>query len=476
MGKASGRGLRIISVVIGNRLRNCTLTFIFAHEDIHQHHRPMNDRAHPILRDAFERFAIACRENPTDRGYFNFAEPQFRRLTEEVSLTLPAYDRAAAGWDARSQMHIRRIRAGRDLQAFLRHTNAFNSIHSAQFSAVRAAEDFEQEVARELCRMTQRFVLDGFELTSPELAFSRGRFVKLTESTFGDISGYAPTSCDRRIGLHVLELQWRSPNPPWETGVFDDAESPHNRIQRLAHPWIDFMNLWARGKVRIAGVFEWTDSALCPTRHYLDDGEPVWQDNYKHNEEEDVDEWVSESPRRTLIVSDETQFVRFLERLADGFEESGPEAHRADIAMRYFRRVVDNFWTHHIGGDGTSQDPNEDIIVDSMTALETIFLANEKRDKGGLMAARAAAIIEDTDVKRRDVRKRIQSLYKLRSVILHGDLRPSASELKAAAVDAEEFARRCLSAFLLAGGDRQAFLRAATDLSIAAELRRKIAL
>ena len=175
-------------------------------------------------------------------------------------------------------------------------------------------------------------------------------------------------------------------------------------------------------------------------------------------------------------MNDEVKFVSFLERLANGLEASGPEAHRADIAMRYFRRVVDNFWTHHIGGDETNQDPNEDIIVDAMTALETIFLANEKRDKGGLMAARAAAIIEDTDEKRRDVRKRIRGLYRLRSVILHGDARPSASELTDAAVDAEEFARRCLSAFLLAGGDRQAFLQVSTDLSIAAELRRRVAL
>jgi hypothetical protein len=436
----------------------------------------MNDQPPPILRDAFERFAVACRENPTDRGYFNFAEPQFRRLREEVAYALPAYERGAAGWDARSQIHIRRIRAGRDLQAFLRRTDAFASIHSGQFDAARVAADFEQEVARELCHMTQRFVLDGLELRSPELSFRRGRFVKLTESTFPDVAGNPPTSYDRRMGLYVLELQWRSPNPPWETGVFDDVETPQNRIQRLAHPWIGFINLWARGKVRIAGVFEWTDSGLCPTRRYLDVGEPVWQDHFEHNDEEDVDEWTSESPRRTLTVDDEAQFVRFLERLDDGLRGSGAEAHRADIAMRYFRRVVDNFWTHHIGGDGTSQDENEDIIVDAMTALEAILLANEKRDKGGLMAARAAAIIEDTDEKRRDVRKRIERLYKQRSAILHGDTLPSASELRAEAADAEEFARRCLSAFLMAGGDRQAFLRAPTNAAIAADLRRRLAL
>jgi hypothetical protein len=144
--------------------------------------------------------------------------------------------------------------------------------------------------------------------------------------------------------------------------------------------------------------------------------------------------------------------------------------------MRYFRRVVENFWTHHIGDNGASQDHNEDIIVDAMTALETILLANEKRGKGDLMAARAAAIIEETDDKQRNVRKRIKRLYKVRSTILHGDPRPPTTELTEAAVDAEEFSRLCLAAFLLADGDRHAFLRASTDAAIAEGLRRKIML
>lgn len=434
----------------------------------------MVDKAPPILRHAFERFAAACRENPTDRGYFTYAEPQFERLTLDVAFALPAYERAAIGWDTRSQEHVRRVRAARDLQAFLRRSDAFACIHSGQFDATHAATAFECEVAREFCDITQGFVLDGLELTSTELPFRRGRFVKLTESVLSEIAGMArrPYGC---AGLYVLELRWRGPNPPWETGLFDDAESPQSRIQRMAYPWIIFINLWARGKVRIAGVFESTDSGLSSSR-YLEIAEPVWEDHYEHNDERDVDEWASESPRRTLTVSDETRFVRFLERLDDGLRQSGPEAHRADIAMRYFRRVVENFWTHHIGANEVSQDHNEDIIVDAMTTLEAILLANEKRGKGSLMAARAAAIIEETDDKRRNVRKRIEHLYKVRSAILHGDARPPITELTEAAVDAEEFSRRCLAAFLLAGGDRQAFLLASTDVAIAEGLRRRIML
>lgn len=435
----------------------------------------MNDQGPQILRDAFERFTVACRENPTDRDYLTYAEPHFEQLTSEVALALPAYERAAAGWDARSQPIIRKVRAGRNLRGFFGRTGAFAKIQSGQFDAAEAATEFEREVDREYCQLVQRFVLDGLELISPDLPFRRGRFVKLTDSTFSEIAGTAPTPYDRRIGLYVLELQWRSPNPPWDTGMFDDAESTQNRVQRLAHPWIGFINLWARGKVRVAGVFEWSDSGLLSSPHrYLEIGEPVWEDHYEHNDERDVDEWASESPRRTLTVSEETRFVKYLERLDNGLQRAGSEAHRADIAMRYFRRVVENYWTHHLGGDGAGQDHNEDIVVDAITALESILLANEKRDKGGLMAARAAAIIEETGDKRRNVRKRIQRLYRLRSAILHGDARPSTAELTEAAVDAEEFSRRCLAAFLLADGDRQAFLRASTDAAVAEELRRRI--
>jgi hypothetical protein len=144
--------------------------------------------------------------------------------------------------------------------------------------------------------------------------------------------------------------------------------------------------------------------------------------------------------------------------------------------MRYFRRVVENFWTYHIGNKGPSQDHNEDIIVDATTALESLLLASEKRGKGALMAARAAAIIEETDVSRRSLRKRIERLYKVRSTILHGDVRPPDDELTEVAVDAEEFSRRCLAAFLLADGNRDEFLRASTDSVIAERLRRKIIL
>jgi len=430
----------------------------------------------PILRDAFERFAFACRENATDRGYFTYAEPQFEQLRDEVAFALPAYERAAAGWDARSQGHIRRIRAGNNLLGFLERRGAFAKIQAGQFDATQAATDFEQEVAREHCLLIQRFVLDGLELGSPELLFRRGRFVKLTDSTFTSLTGTVPTSYDRRLGLYVLELRWRGPNPPWGTGALEEAESAQNRVQRMAEPWIAFINLWDRGKIRVAGVFEWSDSGLLRSAHrYIEIGEPVWQDNYEHNDERDVDEWASESPRWTITVHDETRFVNFLERLDDGLQRTGTEAHRADIATRYFRRVVENYWIHHLGGEGSSQDPNEDIVVDAMTALEAILLANEKNDKGGLMAARAAAILEEAGDERRRVRKRIQRLYRLRSALLHGDLRPSTAELTEAALDAEEFARRCLAAFLLTGGDRQAVLRASTDAATAEALRRRIA-
>lgn len=435
----------------------------------------MNEAGSPILCQAFERFAAACRDNPSERGYLNYAEPHFERLTRDVALALPAYGRAAEQCDAGFKEWIRIVRAHRDLQTFLERFGHLGRIVSGEFDAPSAAAAFEEEVGREFCKLTQRFVLDGLELTSPELRFRRGRFVRLTESSFCEISGSAPKPYDRRLGFYALELHWRSPNPPWDDG-FDDIESPHTRIHRYAHPWIGFINLWSRGKIRITGMFESTDSGLRSSHRYLETGEPVWEDHYQFNGERDVNEWVSESPRRTVSVSDEPRFVRFLERLDDGLGMCVREAYRADIAMRYYRRVVERFLDHHIGESESNPDHDEDIVVDAMITLEAILLANEKKGKGNLMAARAAAIIEDTDDKQRTVRKRLARLYDLRSRIVHGDARPSRDELASAAVAAEDLSRRCLSALLLSGGDRDGILRASTDPKAAEGLRHKIAL
>ena len=272
-----------------------------------------------------------------------------------------------------------------------------------------------------------------------------------------------------------MELNWKSQNPPWDTGLWEDAESKQDRVQRLSHPWLMFINLWNRGKIKVAGVFEWSDSRLIRSPHrYLDIGEPIWQDHYEYNDDQDKEEWVSETPRRSLIIQDETRFVKFLKRLDDGLQRIGSEAHRADIAMRYFRRVGDNFWAHHIGGDGSNQDHNEDIIVDTVTILESILSANEKRGKGAVLAARAAAVLEAADDGKRRLRKRIERLYKYRSAILHGDTRPSMATLTEAALVAEELARRCIAAFLLTNGDRQAMLRSSTDASVSEAIRQRI--
>jgi hypothetical protein len=78
-----------------------------------------------------------------------------------------------------------------------------------------------------------------------------------------------------------------------------------------------------------------------------------------------------------------------------------------------------------MSGYDVAQDANEDIIVDATTGLEALLLGNEKRGKGALIAARAAAIIEEADDNRRSVKKRIERLCKVRSAILHGDVRPT---------------------------------------------------
>lgn len=432
----------------------------------------------PLLGPAFQRFAEACRADSGDRQHFTSAEPYFQALSHEAADLLPGYERAAAAWNTQSRKHIRRIRATRDLQAFFDRRNTRVQILSERFDANQMAMEFEREVTREHCSFLQRFVLDGLELTSNELKFRRGRFVKLNAALLGGSLEEDLKSYDRRRGLYALELPWRSQqNPPWDTGICDDAESSAERIHRLSHPWVAFINLWEPGKIRAAGVFESSDSQLIRrSDRYLEISEPIWQDHYKYNPEKEVDEWDSESPRRTVRIKDENRFVKFLEALDDGLIKAAARTHRADISMRYVRRVAENFWTHHIGGDGANQDQNEDIIVDAVTALECMLLAGERRGKGDILAARAAAILEEIDSERRRVRRRIQHLYKLRSAILHGDVRPPATELIQAATDSEEYSRRCLVVFLLSGGDHQALIEATKDPNATAAFRRVVSI
>lgn len=382
-----------------------------------------------------------------------------------------------ARWDAKSQVVLREILASRNLHGFLDRTQVFKKIRSGEFDPSQAATDFELEVSREYCSLIQRFILDGLELGSPEVKFRRGRLFKLTKNAFKETFGHEPSQYEERLDLFVLELHWRSPSPhpPWDNWISEQSkESVQDRIHRMSYPWITFINLWGQGKIRVAGVFEWSDSNLLmsPSR-YLEVAEPVWKDNFKYNPERDVEEWESREPRRTLSIDDSFEFVKFIERLDDGLSASAATEHRADIAMRYFRRVVENYWTHHLSGDKDGQDHNEDIIVDAVTALESILLANEKKGKGAIIAARAAAILEGTDSVRRQVRKRIQRLYKIRSAILHGDVRPTVAELTAAAIEAEEFSRRCLSTFLLANTDRQTILNASEDAATAENVRKR---
>lgn len=424
---------------------------------------------------AFEKFAETCRSS-TDRPYVFGNEQAFEELEKFVAIALSAYGQVVNKWDPQSQVVIRRILANRNLQGFLDRTKVIEKIRSGEFDSLQAAIDFEREVSREHCQLIQRFVLDGLELNSPEIKFRRGRIFKLTKSVYKDTFGTEPSKYDDQLDRFILELHWRSPipHPPWDNWLSERSESEHERIHRMSYPWVTFINLWGQGKVRVSGAYEWTDSTLLRSpKRFLEVAEPIWKENFKYNPERDVEEWESREPRRTLTIDDGSKFVRFLERLDDGLQISIAQDHRADIAMRYFRRVIGNYWTHHLDGNKTSQDHNEDIIVDAVTALESILLANEKKGKGSIMAARAAAILEETDGARRQVRKRILKLYKIRSAILHGDIRPTAEELTNAATDAEEFSRRCLAAFLLANSDRESILLASNDTAAAEKVRRK---
>jgi hypothetical protein len=231
----------------------------------------------------------------------------------------------------------------------------------------------------------------------------------------------------------------------------------------MGYPWVTYINLWDRGKIRVVGAYETTDSLLvrdCERYIHLD--EPLWEDHYEYRKESESEEWVSESPVRLLSVSEPEWFARFLGRLEEGRRAILLQSHRGEIALRYFARVAETYRQYHLRDDGLDDDANEDILVDGVTALETMLLAGEKRGKGQILAGQLSALLANDSLERRAIRKQVERIYRLRSTVLHGDTRPSSEELSVSAIQVEELTRRCLTAFLLLQGDRQAIARGAS--------------
>ncbi len=425
-----------------------------------------------MLADVFNKFTEACKATLTRHDYLSFSEPEFRALVQDVCVILPRYDNEAGKWPPSSQRAIRHVLAHNHLAGFLSRISFATAVREGRVDPCQIAADFEREVARDQCSLTQVLVLDGLELCSEDLRFARGRFVRFSEAMLKDVEGehgLRPSELDRLIGVYGLELKWRAPNPPWGSGALEDLGfPPGKRIQTMGYPWVTYIDLWDRGKIRVAGAYETTDSLLVRrSERYIHLDEPVWQDHYEYSEKSDSEEWVSESPLRLLSVRDPQRFARFLERLEAGRSAVQLQTHRGEIALRYFARVAEKYWQHHLRGDGLDVDANEDILVDGVTALETLLLAGEKRGKGRILAGHLSALLADDSAGQRTLRKRVERIYKLRSTVLHGDTRPSSEELSMSAIQVEELTRRCLTAFLLLHGDRRAIAQGARDEPVA---------
>jgi hypothetical protein len=425
-----------------------------------------------MLANVFKKFTEACKAILTRHDYLSFSESEFKALVQDVCVMLPRYDNEAGTWPPSSQRAIRYVLAHNHLAGFLSRTGFETAVREGRADPSQVAVDFEREVARDQCSLIQILVLDGLEVCSDDLCFARGRFVRLSEAMLKDVKGehgLRPSELDRLIGVYGLELKWTAPNPPWGAGALERLGlSPRKRIQTMGYPWVTYINLWNLGKIRVAGAYETTDSLLVPrSERYIHLEEPVWQDHYEKGEESDSEEWVSECPLRLLSVRDAQRFASFLERLEAGRSAVQLQTHRGEIALRYFARVADTYRQHHLQGDGLDIDGNEDILVDGVTALETLLLAGEKRGKGRILAGQLSALLADDSVGQRTLRKRVEKIYKLRSAVLHGDTRPSSQELRMSAIQVEELTRRCLMAFLLLQGDRRAIAQGARDERIA---------
>jgi hypothetical protein len=339
--------------------------------------------------------------------------------------------------------------------------------------AAQVAGSLRDALNRQRCQVRNLILLDGLELPANAITFNGGRLVELGEdflnTWFRGTPPPGPVAPHRLTGVAALETVTEERSPPWGVSLFE-WDSAATRTKRAAKPWSMYLNLLGSGKCMPIGMYQHSDSQL-----HLDEWravgveEPMWEPRHHFD---GVDDYESEELYRTLYVDDDgPTLATFLNQMDAGRSAAERRTHRVETALRFFDRVCDDYMGHHQLEHGDDMDANEDLVIDAVAGLEAIFLAKEKRGKGQVIGARAAAVLEANVTKQRAMRKEVEDLYELRSAILHGDARAASEDLRKGATSGEHLLRRSIIAFCRLQGDHQRLVDAAKDPATAQTVR-----
>ena len=376
---------------------------------------------------------------------------------ELVEKALERYDRYRHHRPAAQEFKppLERSDCREHVKSFLHHSKFVAMPPTNNQSIQEFATRLDAEFRREQCGVTNLVVLDGLELPEKEIVFSGGRLVELNDefldSWFGSRDLPGPLKLADLDGVAALEVATTGNNPPFGPGYIE-WDTPATHIRRAASPWLTYLNLFSDGKCAGIGLYQRSDSLL-----HVDQivavgvRAPMWVDDSWYDDEIG-DYRQAEKLYRTLAVEDGAALKTLLNCLIAGGLAATGRSHRVETALRYFDRVSENYLSHvSLPVLIHQMDALEDIVVHAVVGLEAIYLDGEQ-SKGPNIATRSSMILEANPKLRRSFRRNIDSLYNLRSAIVHGNERQKASELLKGAVSLEEIFRRSLVAFLLLDG------------------------
>jgi len=366
------------------------------------------------------------------------------------------------------------------LRAFWTRTKFRERMTEPEFSSSDEADSILAAINKATAPLVSLIVIDGLDLPVPDVEIEPGiRLVELTDSFldswFGDVPLPGSVKRDQVESLFALEISGNGANPPWGPTLFF-WDSPSEQIERLAQTWVSLLNLVNSSKVRAPLMYQRTESLMVSDAiQAVIADDPVWLSRYETYDEDSEPEEV---PERlvTLRVQDASKLATCLRRLAVGKAKAALHSHRAETSRRFFDRVCRTIWSHHYPlGTGENVEANEDLLVDAVTALESIYLSKEQ-SKASHLAKRSAALLESDVSLSRALRKNVERVYKMRSAIVHGDPQQPAKDLRDRASIAELILRRSLQAFLCLDGDHDRVAKGAVDPAAGARNRLDAAL
>lgn len=373
---------------------------------------------------------------------------------------------------------LRLFEARHHCTAYLLRSDFYRNLPTTPDAADEFASGVSKELLREQCSVASLVLIDGLELPAKEVRFQGGRLFELDKQSIHEwFQGEEPPGeirSERIIGVAALELLSIDRNPPWTDSYFY-MESAARRIQRVAEPWVTYINLVESRKCRTTGMYQRSDSLL-HDNPFRDVGvqEPMWEMRFMSDPDGNGDDYEYEELHRTLELDDANTLAALLNLLETGRAAAAQRmTHRVETALRCFSRVSEVTLSHDLA-IVADLDECEDIIIDSVVGLETIFLAANERDKMDKIANGAAGVLESDYRSKRAIRKEAKQLYKLRSAILHGDARADAQILRRYSQIGEQLLRRSIIAFCGAEGDQTRILHAEADAAMANAIRASI--